>query len=132
MLQNSSEVEAVTSALSASALIGTRLRNRHGDDLGKLEEVMIDRDRGCVAYAVLSFGSVGPSEKLFALPWQAMRIDTENECVVVDIEREALENAPGFDDDHRPGTVDDAWLRELYIYYGHTPYWEGFNCTPGS
>jgi sporulation protein YlmC with PRC-barrel domain len=133
MLQNSSEVETVIAMLSASALIGTEVQNRYGEDLGKLEGLTIDRQRGCVAYAVLSSGGLlGLGEKLFAMPWQAMRFDTENERVVVDIEREALENAPGFDEDHRPGTIDDAWLRELYIYYGHTPYWEGFNSTPGS
>jgi sporulation protein YlmC with PRC-barrel domain len=124
MLHNSPEVEAMTVALSASALIGTEVQNRDGEDLGKIEDFMIDRQRGCVAYAVLSFGGfLGMDEKLFALPWQAMRIDTQKERVIVDIEREVLENAPGFDKDHRPGTVDDDWLRELYIYYGQTPYW---------
>ncbi|MFN2421611.1 MAG: PRC-barrel domain-containing protein [Gemmatimonadota bacterium] len=113
----------MTVTLPASTLIGTEVQNRDGEDLGKIEDVMIDRRRGCVAYAVLSFGGfVGMSEKLFALPWQAMRIDTQKERVIVDIEREVLENAPGFDKDHRPGTVDDDWLRELYIYYGQTPY----------
>ena len=127
MPQSSSEVEAVTTSLSASALIGTKVQNRYGEDLGKLEELIIDRHRGCVAYAVLSFGGLfGLGEKLFAMPWQAMRIDFENERIVVDIAREALENAPGFDDDHRPGITDDSWLRELYIYYGQTPYWKEF------
>ena len=41
---------------AASALTGDRVRNRAGEDLGKIEEIMIDLPGGRVAYAVIAFG----------------------------------------------------------------------------
>jgi len=96
-----------------------------GEDLGKLEEIMLDMDGGRVAYAVLSFGGVlGMGNKLFAVPWDALTVDTENKELVLNIDRETLENAPGFDKDNWPGTeTGSQWLVDVYDYYGYEPYW---------
>jgi sporulation protein YlmC with PRC-barrel domain len=127
MPHQSSDVEEETATLSASSLIGTRIQNRSGEDLGRLEELRIDLERGCVAYAVLSIGGhLRIDEKWFAVPWKALQIDLDNEYIILDIDRDSLENAPGIDKDRPPGARDEDWLREVYIYYGHTPYWEGF------
>ena len=97
----------VTNVLSASTLIGDTIRNRQGEELGSLEEIMIDLDSGRVAYAVLSFGGfLGLGDKYFAIPWQALFVDTEKEEIVLDISKEKLENAPGFDKDNWPSTVN--------------------------
>ncbi|MDD3828863.1 MAG: PRC-barrel domain containing protein [Anaerolineaceae bacterium] len=111
--------------MSATTLIGDRVRNMSGEDLGKLEEIMLDMDGGRVAYAVLSFGGVlGMGNKLFAVPWDALTVDTENKELVLNIDRETLENAPGFDKDNWPGTeTGSQWLVDVYDYYGYEPYW---------
>lgn len=110
--------------LSAGTLIGDNVRNMQGEDLGKLEEIMIDLDEGRVAYAVLSFGGfLGMGDKLFAIPWEALSVDTENHELVLNVQRELLENAPGFDKDHWPKTGDRQWLVDVYSYYGYDPYW---------
>ena len=110
--------------LSAGTLIGDNVRNRNGEDLGKLEEIMIDLDQGRVAYAVLSFGGfLGVGDKLFAIPWEALMVDTANEEIVLDVSKEVLENAPGFDKDNWPKTTNRDWLVEVYTYYGYDPYW---------
>lgn len=115
----------VPQALSASTLIGTEVFNSRGEKLGKIEELRIDLPRGCVAYVALSFGGfLGFGDKLFAVPWQALRFDTRNDRILLDVDLEALENAPGFDKDDWSGTDDEGWLRGVYIYYGHLPYWE--------
>ena len=70
--------------LSASALKGDKVVNRQGEDLGKIEELMIDLDRGRIAYAVLSFGGfLGMGDKLFAIPWQAFGVDTAEKRLVL-------------------------------------------------
>jgi hypothetical protein len=47
---------------------------------------MIDLDEGRVAYAVLSFGGfLGIGDKLFAIPWEALAVDTQNEEIVLDV-----------------------------------------------
>jgi len=110
--------------LSAGTLIGDDVRNNNGEKLGKLEEIMIDLDEGRVAYAVLSFGGfLGVGDKLFAIPWDALTVDTQNKEIVFDVQKEVLEQAPGFDKDNWPKTTDRDWLVEVYTYYGYDPYW---------
>lgn len=111
-------------ALSATTLIGDQVVNTRGEDLGKLEELMIDLSSGRVAYAVLSFGGfLGMGNKLFAIPWSAMTVNTRDKNIVLDVEKSVLENAPGFDKDHWPQISDENWLIGIYEYYGYKPYW---------
>jgi sporulation protein YlmC with PRC-barrel domain len=113
-------------ALSASTLIGDDVQNSKGEKLGKIEEIMLDLTAGRVLYAVLSFGGfLGIGDKLFAIPWEALIIDTAEEVVIFDIEKEVLEDAPGFDKDDWPAIApeDDAWLVSVYEYYHYDPYW---------
>jgi len=110
--------------LSGSSLKGDKVVNYKGEDLGKIEEIMIDLDRGRVAYAVLSFGGVfGMGDKLFAIPWQALTVDTTKKCLVLNADKELLEKAPGFDKNNWPDMADLSLGSTLYGYYGYKPYW---------
>jgi sporulation protein YlmC with PRC-barrel domain len=111
--------------LSAGSLSGDRVRNNAGEDLGKIEEIMIDIHGGRVAYAVLSFGGfLGMGNKLFAVPWHALTVDLDNHEFVLDVGRETLENAPGFDKSDWPDMADPDWGAQIHRHYGRTPYWE--------
>lgn len=111
--------------LSAGTLAGDRVRNSAGEDLGKIEEIMIDVQSGRVAYAVLSFGGfLGMGSKLFAIPWNAFTIDEQNHEFVINVDKAALENAPGFDKDNWPDMADQTWGSQIYSHYGYKPYWE--------
>ena len=108
--------------LSASTLIGDDVKNSAGESLGKIEEIMIDRTNGHVAYAVLSFGGfLGMGDKLFAVPWQAMEIDLEEHEFVLDVDEERLENAPGFDKGNWPESADPTFMQEVYAFYKVEP-----------
>jgi sporulation protein YlmC with PRC-barrel domain len=110
--------------LSGSSLKGDRVVNYKGEDLGKIEEIMIDLDRGRVAYAVLSFGGfLGLGDKLFAIPWQAITVDTTKKQLVLNVDKELLEKAPGFDKNNWPDMADLSLGSTLYGYYGYKPYW---------
>jgi sporulation protein YlmC with PRC-barrel domain len=113
-------------SLSASTMIGDDVQNRAGEDLGQIEEIMLDVNEGRVSYAVLSFGGfLGIGDKLFAVPWDALRLDPDDEVFILDVDQERLENAPGFDKDNWPetGSEDDTWLVGVYAYYEREPYW---------
>jgi sporulation protein YlmC with PRC-barrel domain len=111
--------------LSASTLAGDRVRNSAGEDLGKVNEIMIDISSGRVAYAVLSFGGfLGMGDKLFALPWSVLTVDEDKKCFVLDIDKKMLEKAPGFDKDRWPDMADNTWSTAIYSYYGTKPYWQ--------
>lgn len=111
-------------ALSAKSLIGDGVVNVQGEDLGKIEELMIDLNFGQVAYCVLSFGGfMGMGDKLFAIPWEAVTIDTDRKVFVINIDKETLKHAPGFDKDNWPQFDAEDWLIGVYDYYGYQPYW---------
>lgn len=111
--------------MAADTLQGDPVVNAKGEDLGKIEEIMIDVPSGRMAYAVLSFGGVmGIGDKLFAIPWSALTLDADRECFVLDVDREQLKNAPGFDKDNWPSMADPTWASQIYTYYNQRPYWE--------
>ncbi len=110
--------------MAASTLEGNAVVNGHGEDLGKIKEIMIDVPSGSVAYAVLSSGGLlGIGDKLFAIPWAALTLDADRKCFILDIDAERLEAAPGFDKDHWPAMADPTWANEVHAYYGQRNYW---------
>ena len=110
--------------LAASTLAGDHVRSPKGDDLGSIEEIMLDLERGRIAYAVLSFGGfLGIGDKLFAVPWSALRIDRGEHEFILDIDRETLEKAPGFDKHDWPDMADPVFGQKVHEHYGRTPYW---------
>ena len=107
--------------LPMTALIGDTVINMQDEKLGKIEDIMLDVETGRVAYAVLSFGGfLGVGDKLFAVPWQSFQIDRDKKRFVLDVDKERLQNAPGFDKDDWPDSADQEFLTSIYDYY-HAP-----------
>ena len=112
--------------MGANTLDGNDVYNKQDEDLGDIKEIMIDVPTGRVAYAVLSFGGfLGMGEKLFAVPWSALTLDTVNKRFVLDVTKERLKDAPGFDKDSWPNMADLTWVNSVHAYYGVTPYSDG-------
>lgn len=108
--------------LGAKTLMGNDVVNTQGDDLGDIKELMIDMASGKIAYAVLSFGGLlGVGDKLFAVPWSALRLETTNQRFTLDVAKNVMKDAPGFDKDHWPSMSDKSWARSVSQFYG-TPY----------
>ena len=105
--------------MGATTLVGDDVCNPHGEDVGEIKEIMLDMRNGEVAYAVLSFGGfLGMGEKLFAVPWRALQLDTENKRFVLNVDQDRLKNAPGFHKSNWPDMADQSWAREIHTYYG--------------
>lgn len=98
--------------------------NTAGEDVGKIEDFVIDPEKGRITCAVLSFGGgfLGRSNKLFPIPYSALRRSFTDNKFVLDVDKEVLKNAPGFDKDSWPDMNDGRWAIDLYTYYGHPPY----------
>ena len=110
--------------LSANSMIGNDVRNVDGENLGKIDEIMLDTDSNRIAYAVVSFGTfLGMGGKLFAIPWKALVLDCDDKCFILNVDKEQLENAPGFDKDNWPVFADRTWGQEVHSYYRLQPYW---------
>ena len=108
--------------MGADTLLGNDVYNKDGEDLGDIKEFMIDMASGKVAYAVLSFGGVlGMGDTLFAVPWPALKLDTVNKRFTLDVPKETLKDAPGFDKDKWPTMSDKTRAGGVHKFYG-TPY----------
>ncbi len=104
--------------LSAGSLIGDDIKNPQGESLGDLKELMIDLGTGKVGYAVVGFGGIlGMGEKLFAVPWQALRVDHENKCLILNVAKDRLKDAPGFDKSNWPNFSDPTFTQQIGTYY---------------
>lgn len=111
--------DETTDLIASDKVDGAAVYNRQGEKLGSIYTLMIDKISGKVVYAVMSFGGfLGVGGKLFAVPWEALTLDTENKRFILNIDKEQLENAPGFDKDHWPNMADPTWAEAIYSYYG--------------
>jgi len=111
--------------VKAKEVVGVEVKNMAHEKLGKIEEVLLDKESGRVAYAVLASGGIlGMGEKFFAIPWNALHYDVNEECYDLNVDKEKLKKAPGFDKDHWPDMADRQWGQTVSQYYGTRPYWE--------
>ncbi len=105
--------------MGADTLIGNDVFNHKEERLGDIKEIMLDMSDGSVAYAVLSFGGfLGMADKLFAVPWSALILDTRNKRFLLNVEKDRLKDAPGFDKDDWPNMRDEVWANKVRSYYG--------------
>ncbi len=108
--------------MGAGTLLGNDVFNREAEALGDIKEIMLDVHTGLVSYAVLSFGGfMGVGEKLFAVPWGALKLDTEHKRFMLDVDRSRLEGAPGFDKNLWPDMADVGWQRSIQAWYDGQP-----------
>lgn len=107
------------SLMGADALLGNDVYNADDEKLGSIKEFMIEMESGRIAYAVLSFGGfMGLGDRLFAVPWPALLLDTANHRFVLNITKETLKDAPGFNKDRWPSMADPAWAQGVARFYG--------------
>lgn len=109
--------------VKSANIIGTNVVNRLNDDVGNVEDIVIDVLTGRIVYAVLSFGGfLGLGEKHYAVPWKAMRFDKEIKAYVLNVNRDQIELAPSFDKESWPQFTDD-WNRLVHQFYESLPVW---------
>jgi sporulation protein YlmC with PRC-barrel domain len=110
--------------------------NTRDQRIGEIEDIVIDATLGDIAYAVLSFGGfLGMGEKWFAVPWRAFKPSPGFRTLTLDVSKEALHKAPGFDKDDWPEMANRRWATTVHEAFGQPPYWErrkGVDETPKS
>ncbi len=111
--------------IAADQVQGTSIYNRAGENLGAVDDILIDKVSGKIAYAIAGFGGfLGIGERYYPLPWEKLAYDTAMGGYVVDLDRSMLEGAPSYASDERVGWGDRAWDQRVYDYYGARPYWD--------
>lgn len=115
-----------------SELIGTTVKNFQGEDLGELENIVLDIEEGRIAYAILSMrkGFLGMDKELAAVPWSSLDVLTELGTARLDTDKPTLE-AIAFDEKDFPKLEDPQYSRDIHQRFGATPYWEPLGFVPG-
>lgn len=109
----------------SSMIVGSTVQNAQGENLGKIEELVVDPGDNRVVYAVVSFGGfLGIGEKWFAIPMSAMTRGQAENIFILAVDKDRLQHAPGFDKDKWPVTADRQWVSNVYAYYQQPVYWK--------
>ncbi len=91
--------------LSATSVIGDKVKNTNDEHMGKIADIMIDITNGKIEYVVIEFGGfLTIGEKYFAIPFSLLKVDAVDKTFLLDQPKEMLEKAPGFDMNHWPET----------------------------
>jgi hypothetical protein len=72
-----------------------------------------------------SGGILGIGSKLLAIPWEALTLDPAQRRMTLNIDKERIDAAPGFDREHWPDMASQAWISEVHTYYGTSPATSG-------
>lgn len=110
--------ENPTRVLTAHDIMGDKVVNTQGENLGDIKDLMVDLNKGCIAYAVLDYGGfLGIGDKYFAVPWHAFTVDEDNKQLILNVAKDALKNAPGFDKNNWPMSNDAQYYSSVDQYY---------------
>lgn len=116
--------DETTRLIAAEKVNGTSVYNRQGEHLGTIEDVMLDKVSGRVAYAVMGFGGfLGIGERYHPLPWSVLSYDTRMGGYVVDLDRDRLQGAPTFGAGEDVDWNDRNFGQRVSDYYGTSPWW---------
>jgi len=106
--------------LTASSIIGDKILNKKGEDMGEIKDVMIDLDTGKIEYFIVELGGfLGIGEKYFAFPFRLLKVNSKSETFLLDQDLQTLKKAPGFDKEHWPKTNSHEFDQS-------GSYWGGF------
>ncbi len=118
--KRSDETAAGAATHRASKLIGMNVRNSQGEKLGTVEDLVVNMNTGKISYLAIGFGGIiGFGEKLFAVPMSETKFErgTNESYFVLNVPKEELKTAPGFDKDHWPNMADPIWAKDIDQYY---------------
>jgi sporulation protein YlmC with PRC-barrel domain len=107
-----------TSAIRASKVIGTKVKDSAGERLGEVKDVVLDKQSNSILFGVMSFGGVlGVGEKYHPVPWAALNYDETEGAYVINLTKEQLKAAPA--DSLEELTRDDgqAYRDRAFDYY---------------
>ncbi|WP_292465864.1 PRC-barrel domain-containing protein [Methanolobus sp.] len=107
----------------ASSLQGEKVVNRKGEELGEIKEVVLDLTSNSIAYVVISFGGfMGVGNKLFGIPLSSLTMNIDENIYILDIDKERLKEAPGFDRDKWLNLSNEARTEYAACVYEHYDY----------
>ncbi|HZR17410.1 MAG TPA: PRC-barrel domain-containing protein [Verrucomicrobiae bacterium] len=126
---SASQTTGAPGDIRVSKLKGADVKSKSGEDLGKLEDLVLDRRTGQIAFAIIGKGRLlGLGEKPHVVPWQEATIDSEKQ-VTLNIDKQKMQSGPTVSSDYSELNNPDAVL-VIYKFYEVQPA-GGPGTTPG-
>jgi sporulation protein YlmC with PRC-barrel domain len=113
-----SEQAAMVQADRVSKILGKKVISQKGEDLGKIEDLVLSKD-ACLDYMVLSpVGLLGTGDRLIPIPWKAVKTGAQADTIIIDMDKSQLEKAPTFESKKWPNFTDSEWYGKIRDFFG--------------
>src|SRR5436190_1219172 len=123
--QAQTQSSTATTYVQTSKIVGMKVKDSSGQEIGVVKDVVLDRNTGCMAYTVLSTGGtstrVTGGGKTVAVPWTVYTTTSDPSVMTVRVERDRVYNAPAFDYARIDEYSTSGYINNIYSYYGVTP-----------
>ncbi len=118
-------VSGHTSAIRAKKVAGTTVKDRAGNKIGVIEDVVLDKLSNNIMFAIVSFGGfLGMAEKYHPVPWSSLDYDKEMSSYVVDFTKEQLQAAPAASIEELTRDDGQMFRDKAFDYYKAPRYWD--------
>lgn len=101
---------------STGNLIGLPVQDQQGQQIGQLQDVLIDLSQNQIGYGIVE---VEGSRHL--VPWAAITSDHEGATLTLNADRQTVVAAPTAPS---PQQIDESLGRQVHEHFGVSPYWE--------
>ena len=113
-----SEKTAMEQADRVSKILGKKVISQKGEDLGKIEDLVLSKD-ACLDYIILAPGGLlGTGDRLIPIPWKAVKTGAQADTIIVDMDKSQLEKAPNFESKKWPNFTDSEWYGKIREFFG--------------
>ena len=111
--------------VGGNELLGLAVIDNHKECIGVLSDIMFDLRTARLAYGVVMLNRAPQwSERVIAIPWNAMHLDSSGEHLCVNALRDWIERAPSMQADAMPNLLDHECAVLIHSFFGTKPYWE--------
>ncbi len=112
------EKTAMEQADRVSKIIGKKVISQKGEDLGKIEDLMLSKE-ACLDYIILAPGGLlGTGDRLIPIPWKALKTGAQADTIIIDMDKSQLEKAPSFESKTWPNLTDSEWYGKIREFFG--------------
>ncbi|MGO9017475.1 MAG: PRC-barrel domain-containing protein [Syntrophobacteraceae bacterium] len=113
-----SEKSAMEQADRVTKIIGKAVISQKGEDLGKIEDIVLSKE-GCFDYMILAPGGLlGTGDRLIPIPWKAVTTGAQADTIIVAMDKSQLEKAPNFESKKWPNFSDSEWYGKIREFFG--------------
>lgn len=113
-----SEKSAMQKSERVSGILGKRVISQKGEDLGKIEDLVLTKE-ACLDYMILAPGGLlGTGDRLIPIPWKAVKTGAEADTIIIDMDKSQLEKAPNFESKKWPNLTDSGWYEKIREFFG--------------